>query len=71
MLGQNYTVQETRPLDRRHYLVTKTEPGQPEDIRYEVTQNKDGSGTCTCLGFHYRGKCKHVAVILGVKGGVA
>jgi uncharacterized Zn finger protein len=28
---------------------------------YDVYVNRDGTERCTCPGFTYRGKCKHVA----------
>lgn len=42
------------------YLV----PSQSEEGRSHVVTERDGYWACDCKGFHYRGKCVHVTVVI-------
>jgi hypothetical protein len=51
------TVDETEPVEGRNWTVTGS-----KGAAYTVTENH-GLWTCTCSGFKFRNKCRHVETI--------
>ena len=53
----NVTVDETEPVEGRNWIVAGS-----KGASYTVTENH-GLWTCTCAGFKFRNRCRHVEEI--------
>jgi hypothetical protein len=60
--GRTFVILRRIPTDDRPANTTSTVVGSKGDI-YTITTEPNGNKSCSCPGFMYRGKCKHIGVV--------